>query len=87
MSAASSPERIEFADGRFGARDTNRSFDFFELAAEAAQHDLPADLATTASRSSTDNEMHEPVFPNGCAVCEVEVDPRPAPCDHPLCVG
>ena len=24
----------------------------------------------------TDNEMHEPVFPNGCAVCEVEVDPQ-----------
>ena len=24
----------------------------------------------------TDNEMHEPVFPNGCAVCEVEVDPE-----------
>jgi carbon-monoxide dehydrogenase large subunit len=23
----------------------------------------------------TDNEMHDPVFPNGCAVCEVEIDP------------
>jgi carbon-monoxide dehydrogenase large subunit len=23
----------------------------------------------------TDNEMHDPVFPNGCATCEVEVDP------------
>ena len=23
----------------------------------------------------TDNEMHEPVFPNGTAICEVEVDP------------
>jgi len=23
-----------------------------------------------------DNEMHEPVFPNGCHVCEVEVDPE-----------
>ncbi len=22
----------------------------------------------------TDNEMHDPVFPNGCAACEVEVD-------------
>ena len=21
------------------------------------------------------NEMHEPVFPNGCAICEIEVDP------------
>ncbi len=24
----------------------------------------------------TDNEMHDPVFPNGCAVCEVEIDPE-----------
>ena len=23
----------------------------------------------------TDNEMHDPVFPNGCAICEVEIDP------------
>jgi CO/xanthine dehydrogenase Mo-binding subunit len=29
-----------------------------------------ASLAVT-----TDNDMHDPVFPNGCAVCEVEVDP------------
>ncbi len=28
------------------------------------------------SPPSTDNEMHDPVFPNGCAVCEVEVDPE-----------
>ena len=25
---------------------------------------------------TTDNDMHDPVFPNGCAVCEVEVDPE-----------
>ena len=24
----------------------------------------------------TDNEMHEPVFPNGSAICEVEIDPE-----------
>jgi carbon-monoxide dehydrogenase large subunit len=23
-----------------------------------------------------DNEMHDPVFPNGCAICECEVDPE-----------
>ena len=22
-----------------------------------------------------DNEMHDPVFPNGCAICEIEIDP------------
>jgi aerobic carbon-monoxide dehydrogenase large subunit len=65
---------VEFDDGRFTARETNRSFDFFELAREAAQLDLQGDLKTGLA-VVTDNEMHDPVFPNGCAICEVEVDP------------
>jgi carbon-monoxide dehydrogenase large subunit len=69
-----SPDRIEFTDGRFSARDTNRTFDFLELAKEAARHELPQDLAGGLA-VVTDNEMHDPVFPNGCAICEVEVDP------------
>jgi len=40
----SAPDQIEFSDGRFSARDTNRSFDFLELAAEAATHALPPEL-------------------------------------------
>jgi carbon-monoxide dehydrogenase large subunit len=71
-------EQIEFNDGRFGARGTNRTFDFLELAREAAKEplrqNLPDDLRNGIA-VITDNEMHEPVFPNGCAVCEVEVDP------------
>src|SRR5712691_9087611 len=70
----SAPDKIEFSDGRFAARETNRTFDFFELAKEAAQHDLPDDLEGGIA-VVTDNEMHDPVFPNGCATCEVEVDP------------
>ena len=31
--------------------------------------------ARTASLVVTDNEMHDPVFPNGTAICEVEIDP------------
>ena len=69
------PDRIEFDDGRFGWRDTNRSFDFLELAEEAARHDLPEDLKDGIA-VVTDNEMHDPVFPNGCAICEVEIDPE-----------
>jgi carbon-monoxide dehydrogenase large subunit len=67
-------DRVAFEDGRFVGRDTNRSFDVFELAAEAATMKLPGDLAN-GLHVVTDNEMHEPVFPNGCATCEVEVDP------------
>ncbi len=68
------PDQIEFDDGRFSARDTNLTFDFLELAKEAARHTLPDDLKDGVA-VVTDNEMHEPVFPNGCAICEVEVDP------------
>ena len=68
-------DRVAFVDGRFVSPGTNRSFDVFELAAEAARMNLDGDLAGGLF-VVTDNEMHEPVFPNGCAVCEVEVDPE-----------
>ncbi len=68
------PDRVDFSDGRFIGRGTNRSFDFLELAQETARHTLPDDLAGGLA-VVTDNEMHDPVFPNGCAVCEIEVDP------------
>jgi len=63
-------DAVTFTDGRFGSPASNRTFDFIELAQEAARHGL-GPLAVAA-----DNEMHDPVFPNGCAVCEVEVDPE-----------
>jgi aerobic carbon-monoxide dehydrogenase large subunit len=67
-------DSVSFSDGRFVSRDTNRTFDFLELAAEAARHKLP-DALKDGIAVVTDNEMHEPVFPNGTAICEVEVDP------------
>ena len=66
-----SSDQVIFNDGRFSAPPHNRSFDFLELAKEGARLDTDGELAVT-----TDNEMHDPVFPNGCAVCEVEVDPE-----------
>ncbi|MGB5182322.1 MAG: xanthine dehydrogenase family protein molybdopterin-binding subunit, partial [Xanthobacteraceae bacterium] len=72
------PENVSFNDGRFAARDTNRTFDFFELARElareAAQLALPESLKDGLA-VVTDNEMHDPVFPNGTAICEIEIDP------------
>jgi carbon-monoxide dehydrogenase large subunit len=68
------PDSVSFNDGRFVSRDTNLTFDFLELAAEAARHKLP-DALKDGIAVVTDNEMHEPVFPNGTAICEVEVDP------------
>src|SRR5580692_11164379 len=67
-------DSVSFDDGRFASRDTNRTFDFLELAREAAQHQLPEALKDGIA-VVTDNEMHEPVFPNGTAICEAEIDP------------
>jgi carbon-monoxide dehydrogenase large subunit len=47
----------------------------FELAREVARLKLP-DALRDGLTVVTDNEMHEPVFPNGCATCELEVDPE-----------
>jgi carbon-monoxide dehydrogenase large subunit len=69
------PDTVSFRDGRFVSRETNRGFDMAELAQEAARHALP-DALKDGLAVVTDNEMHEPVFPNGCATCEVEVDPE-----------
>jgi aerobic carbon-monoxide dehydrogenase large subunit len=68
------PESVSFADGRFVSRDTNRTFDFLELAGEAARHKLPEALQDGLA-IVTEHEMHDPVFPNGTAICEVEIDP------------
>jgi aerobic carbon-monoxide dehydrogenase large subunit len=69
------PEEITFADGLFAAPGRNRGLDFFELAIAAASMALPADLKD-ALFGAAENQMHDPVFPNGAAVCEVEIDPE-----------
>ncbi len=66
-----SADQVTFADGRFSAALHNRSFDFLELGREGARLGADGEIALV-----TDNEMHDPVFPNGCAVCEVEIDPE-----------
>jgi aerobic carbon-monoxide dehydrogenase large subunit len=73
------PEMIAFADGRFSTPISNRTFDFLELAKEIAKESvhlaLPAELKDGLTVAA-EHDMHEPVFPNGCAICEVEVDPE-----------
>jgi carbon-monoxide dehydrogenase large subunit len=69
------PDDVSFADGRFASPKSNRTFDFLELAKEAAEATLPTELQDGLA-VRMDNEMHEPVFPNGAHVCEVEIDPE-----------
>jgi len=59
---------IDFAEGRFFVTGTDRGLSIFELAAAAPVSDPLSAVEN--------NEMHTPVFPNGCHVCEVEVDPE-----------
>jgi hypothetical protein len=68
---------IEFASGRFTIAGTDRSIGIMDLAAQlrAGRLDLPDD----APKSLDVKLASEPVpavFPNGCHVAEVEVDPE-----------
>jgi carbon-monoxide dehydrogenase large subunit len=67
----SAPDQVSFTDGRFSAPNADRTYDLLDLAEEAQRHSPPGTLAAAKT-----NEMHEPVFPNGAAVCEVEIDPE-----------
>jgi carbon-monoxide dehydrogenase large subunit len=74
LALGTSADTVEFNDGRFSSQASNRTFDFLELAKETERLALPADLKGGLAVAA-DNEMHEPVFPNGCAICEIEIDP------------
>ncbi|NIW24553.1 MAG: molybdopterin-dependent oxidoreductase, partial [Gammaproteobacteria bacterium] len=67
------PAAVGYDDGRFTEQDGSRSLDWFALARDASED---ADGGNEQGLSiSHSHEMHTPVFPNGCAACEVEVDP------------
>ncbi len=71
----SSAAEIRFANGRFSAPHALKTFSFPELARDSAEALLPKELSSGLAVVA-DNEMHDPVFPNGCAICECEVDPE-----------
>ncbi len=65
---------IEFADGRFTVAGTDRSIGLYDAARAAADGRVPDEL-----KGPLDGEQkfvgRIPAYPNGCAVCEVEIDP------------
>jgi len=62
-------DQIDFEDARFKVRGTNHGIDFPTLARDSRAEFGPLRVART-------NEMHTPVFPNGAAACEIEIDPE-----------
>ncbi len=68
---------IEFGDGRFTIAGTDRSIGIMELAEKLrAGLKLPEGAPNSLSVKHVANEPIPSVFPNGCHVAEVEVDPE-----------
>ena len=68
-------EDIEFAGGVFRVAGTDRSKDIMSLAAEARRNPaLPEDLSDGLDAKCS-HDTSPISFPNGCHVCEVEIDP------------
>ena len=70
------PADIRFADGRFSIAGTDRAIDIMALAARAREAGAPAGEEAPGLDSEGRAEAADGTFPNGCHVCEVEVDPE-----------
>ena len=70
------PADLEFVDGRFRVKGTDRSFGIFEAAAEALRRNDLADELRGPLAAESDETINLASFPYGCHVCEVEVDPE-----------
>ena len=67
---------LEFTQGRFRVKGTDRALGLFEVARLAATStSLPEELRGPL-RAESDETVNLASFPYGCHVCEVEVDPE-----------
>jgi aerobic carbon-monoxide dehydrogenase large subunit len=67
-------EDINFAAGTYAVTGTDREIGIFDVAAAMARGDVP-DAPDGGMAAEDDFFGRLPAFPNGCVVCEVEVDP------------
>ena len=66
---------IQFQGGRFAVAGTDRSVGLFEVARAAADGKVPKHLEGPLA-GDCKFVGRIPAYPNGCAVCEVEIDPE-----------
>ena len=66
---------IEFTDGAFVVSGTDRSVGLFDLAASSKLAQAGGLAASATFAPDT------PSFPNGCHICEIEIDPETGVCD------
>ena len=71
------PVDLELADGRMRITGTDRSIGIAELAAIADQTvGLPPGESAALGATAHFTPPPNPTFPNGCHICEVEIDPE-----------
>jgi len=66
---------LEFKQGAFTVAGTDRAMSLFEVASAAESEGLPDELRGPL-QATDDYVQPGPTFPNGCHVCEVEIDPE-----------
>ena len=67
---------IEYADGQFSVAGTDKSVSIFDLAEKAKSlGDVPEGVPNSLD-SEEDFESPEQTYPNGCHICEVEIEPE-----------
>ena len=69
------PADIRFDDGSFAIAGTDRAIDIMELAARAKDPANVPDGMEPGLDADGRTETLDGTFPNGCHICEVEVDP------------
>jgi carbon-monoxide dehydrogenase large subunit len=70
-----SPVDIVFEDGAFAVAGTDRRIGVMEIAERLRAGGFPDDLPTTLDTTHV-HEASPSAYPNGCHVCEVEIDPE-----------
>ncbi len=78
---------IEFANGRFSIRGTDRSIGIFEVAQAAETRDDLADDLRGPLAGAHQELMRVPGYPYGAQVCEVEIDPETGAVEIVRCAG
>ncbi|MEN9773484.1 MAG: hypothetical protein RL322_554 [Pseudomonadota bacterium] len=68
-----SPEDLEFADGQYRVRGTDLELSFRGLVGRLVQM---AQASTLLQGAGSFTSSDGPTFPNGCHICEVEIDPE-----------
>lgn len=74
---ANSDDDVEFEDGIFTVKNTNRSISFPEVAgASYAGHAFPTDEIEPGMHAASNFDPENFTYPSGCYICELEVDPQ-----------